>query len=158
MKVALFPAIVDEVPDEASNAHEIFREEFLPRLTTVGQAFLNDVKSQTESERVRAGYKMSGEMGSISISVIIENTSWLWPLLENDVSPHFPPWDPESTLANWAIQRGLSPFVIARSISRKGMVGNHIVANTQPAYRQKFDEAVREANTAYMWRAWGKIR
>lgn len=63
--------------------------------------------------------------------------------VEFGTRPHFPP---VSALSLWAKRKGLNPFVIARSISRKGTKANPFFQNSIDAQRnnvaKEFDNAL----------------
>jgi hypothetical protein len=73
------------------------------------------------------------------------NTSPIWPFREYDTTPHWPPFGPGSSLANWSDAHGIPPFLVARKISRVGTKGNQIVTNTAKQYRSRISQAIQEA-------------
>lgn len=56
--------------------------------------------------------------------------------------PHFPPWKGANSVEPWAIKRGINPFVLARSISRKGTKAN-------PFLTQAVDQSGNEINSYF---------
>lgn len=70
-----------------------------------------------------------------NLSAVIEPTAKYAAAVENGSRPHWPPYKAGTPLADWAKQKGMNAFLLARSISRKGTKAHPFVGPTYKRMR-----------------------
>ncbi len=90
------------------------------------------------------GPAMSVNLGELI--AVLENTApyALW--VHDGTRPHWPPFSPGRGVEPWAKRHGIPPFLVARSISRKGTKGkpffDEAITKTQSTVQKIFDRAI----------------
>lgn len=143
-----------EALNRAVDSHERFNAAQRHYVSPVFRELLADVQGQTPYDSIRDAYSIfEGESGQ-GVEFGLRNSNPIWLYREVDTAPHWAPWGPETSLGQWAEERGIEPFLVARKIAAEGTEGNYIVRDSWKDYEPRIQEASQRA--FYAWaRAFG---
>lgn len=102
------------------------------------------INAPVDTGKLRADWDLSYGM----LTGTLRNRSKYAVFMEEGTRPHFPPME---AITPWAIRHNIPPFLVARSIAKKGTKGTHyfvraIKSNTAAANRF-FEEAISKTIT-----------
>lgn len=138
--------ITQNIPTGATgNLRALFQRTMLEGLHTVVDPMVEDVRGRTPYDSIRGAYGTQDLVMGNSVQVGITNQSPIWQYREDDTRPHWAPWGPGTSLANWSNAHGIPPFLVARKIARFGTTGNHILRDSMQKYGTRIDQAVQAA-------------
>ena len=92
------------------------------------------------SGRLKSGItsEVRGVAGGVT-GVVGSNVKYA-PPVELGTQPFWPPWGPGTSLARWAQLKGLSAFLVARAISRKGIRAQEFL---QQAFERRKPDVIK---------------
>jgi hypothetical protein len=149
------------IPQEATvqrDTQGIFARDMAEAIHTATDGILGDIKGQTPYPSIASAYGSQDVIAGNTVTVTLTNSSPIWPFREYDTRPHWPPFGPGSSLANWSNARGIPPFLVARKISRFGTTGNHIVSNRMQSGQAEIQRAIQSGLVAFMYDTLGVPR
>ena len=98
-----------------------------------------------DTGRLRASITPEVRPGNPIEGVVGSNVDYA-PYMELGTKPHWPPWGPGTPLAIWARRHGISAYLVARAISKKGTKARRFLQlayeNNQRRIFAIFDKAV----------------
>ena len=98
-----------------------------------------------DTGRLRASITPEVRPGNPIEGIVGSNVEYA-PYMELGTKPHWPPWGPGTPLAIWAKRHGISAYLVARAISKKGTKARRFLQeayeNNQKRIFAIFEQAV----------------
>lgn len=126
-----------------------FQRVMLESVHSVVDPMVDSIKAQTPYPSIQQAYSTQDAVTGDAVYVRVTNSSDVWPFREYNTRPHWPPYGPGTSLAQWSEARGIKPFLVARAISRRGTQGNYIVTKAWEQTQPRIQQAVQSG--LYAW-------
>ena len=129
----------DIIEEESQDTLDVLGSYLVKRVqdkTPVWKGNLRDSMDHTTDKELDGWTLIIASDGSIKEVVVASVT--------HGTKPHWPPWFPGSSLAEWSIDHGLTPFLVARAIARRGTIARFGGPSKGP---EMFEETRKEESS-----------